>query len=60
MIQNKRMRMLEVPYFNKKAMVKECLVTQPLMQARSMGGKAQGMLEEQVYDTVWVCHPFRQ
>jgi hypothetical protein len=35
-----------------EAMVKEYLVKQPLMQARSVGEKVQGMLEEQVHGSV--------
>jgi hypothetical protein len=43
-----------------KVMEKEYPVMQPLMQARKVGGKARGMVEEQVHDAVWVCHPPRQ
>jgi hypothetical protein len=43
-----------------KVMEKEYLVMQPLMQARSIGGKAWGMLEELVHDAVWVCRPPRR
>jgi hypothetical protein len=42
------------------AMEKEYPVMQPLMRARSVGGKARGMVEELVHDAVWVCHPPRR